>query len=57
MPSRGVPLILLVASVAGMFWFSQRLQIIDTIAMLGCGLVAGGALASIAAGRSKGKRA
>ena len=57
MPPRAVPLLLLAASVAGMFWFSQRLEIIDTIAMLACGLVAGGALAAIAAGRARGKRA
>ena len=51
------PVALLVASVAGMFWFSQGLRLIDTLALLACGVVAGGALAALAAGRTKGKRA
>ena len=57
MPARVVPLIVLVASVAGMLWFSQGLRLIDTIALLACGFVAGGSLAAIAARRARGKRA
>jgi len=57
MPPRALPVLLLVASAAGMLWFSQRLGIIDTIALLACGAVAGGALAALAAGRTRGKRA
>ena len=48
MQSRLVPITLLVASAAGMLWFSQRLTIADTVALLACGIVAGGSLAAIA---------
>jgi hypothetical protein len=57
MQSRLVPVILLAASAAGMLWFSQRLTVADTIALLACGLVAGGSLAALAAMRTRGKRA
>ena len=57
MPPRVLPVLVLIASAAGMLWFSQRLGVIDTIALLACGVVAGGALAALAAGRTKGKRA
>ncbi len=57
MPARTVPVVLLAASVAGMLWFSQRLSVIDTIALLACGLLAGGSLAALAASRTRGKRA
>lgn len=57
MPPRALPVLVLIASAAGMLWFSQRLGVVDTIALLACGVVAGGALAALAAGRTKGKRA
>ncbi len=57
MPPRARPVLVLIASAAGMLWFSQRLGVIDTIALLACGVAAGGALAALAAGRTKGKRA
>ena len=56
MITRAIPLILLILSVAGIIWFSQGLRVIDTMAMLACGLVAGASLAALAAGR-KGRRA
>jgi hypothetical protein len=57
MPSRPLPLVLLAASAAGMLWFSQRLTIVDTVALLVCGVVAGCSLAALAAARTRGKRA
>jgi UPF0716 family protein affecting phage T7 exclusion len=46
-----IPLVLLAGSLAGIAWFSQRLGLLDTIAMLACGAVAGASLASLAARR------
>ena len=50
---RTVPLILLVAAVAGIAAFSGGLRIIDTVGMLACGVIAGGSLAAIAAARRR----
>jgi hypothetical protein len=49
------PVILLIAALAGIIFFSRGLRVVDTVGMLTCGVIAGGALASIAAGR-KGPR-
>jgi hypothetical protein len=51
MRDRAVPLSLLALSLAGIAWFSQRLEIVDTVALLACGAVAGGSLAALARGR------
>lgn len=56
-PSRLGPLFLLAASAAGMLWFADRLTVADTVALLACGVVAGGSLAALAASRRRGKRA
>jgi hypothetical protein len=52
---RAAPFILLIAALAGVIFFSRGLRVVDTVGMLTCGVIAGGALASIAAGR-KGPR-
>jgi hypothetical protein len=44
---------MLVVSLAGMAWFSQRLEIVDTVAMLACGAVAGASLAALARRRTR----
>jgi hypothetical protein len=49
-----VPFVLLVAAVAGVVLFSRGLRLLDTVGMLACGVVAGGALAAIAARRRRG---
>jgi hypothetical protein len=49
-----VPVLLLIGSLAGIVHFSRGLRIVDTIGMLVCGLIAGGSLAAIAAGRRRG---
>jgi hypothetical protein len=46
-----IPILLLIGSLAGIVFFSRGLRLVDTVGMLICGLVAGGALAAIAAGR------
>jgi hypothetical protein len=51
---RAVPVILLIASLAGIAFFSRGLRLIDTVGMLACGLIAGGSLAAIAANRRRG---
>jgi ABC-type uncharacterized transport system permease subunit len=43
--------LILGASVAGMVLFLQGLRVVDTVGVLVCGVVAGGALAAIAASR------
>jgi len=48
-----VPIILLIAALAGIVVFSRGLRLVDTVGMLTCGLIAGGALAAIAAGRRR----
>jgi hypothetical protein len=53
---RAFPLTLLIVSILGMLVFSQGLRLVDTIALLGCGVLAGGALATLAADRARGKR-
>jgi hypothetical protein len=51
--SRRIPLILLIAALAGIVFFSSGLRLIDTVGMLACGVIAGGSLAAIAAGRRR----
>jgi hypothetical protein len=51
--SRVVPIILLIAALAGVVVFSRGLRIVDTVGMLACGVIAGGSLAAIAAGRRR----
>jgi len=55
--SRVAPGILLAASAAGMLWFANRLTVVDTVALLACGVVAGCSLAALAASRRRGTRA
>jgi len=45
--------ILLLIAIAGMAWFSQGFNLVDTVSLLACGLAAGGALAALAAARRK----
>jgi len=40
-------------ATAGMVWFSRGFGLIETVALLVCGLAAGGALAALAAARQK----
>ena len=47
------PLLLLIVSLAGIVRFSQGLSLVDTVAVLACGVVAGGSLAALAARRRK----
>jgi hypothetical protein len=51
--SAAVPLVLLIAALAGALLFSRGLRLVDTVGMLTCGVIAGGALAAIAAGRRR----
>ena len=54
---RNVPrhraVIVLVVAAVGMVWFSRGIGLIDTVAVLACGLMAGGSLAALAAARQK----
>jgi hypothetical protein len=52
--SRRVPLVLLIAALAGILFFSSGLGLVDTVGMLACGAIAGGSLAALAAGRRRG---
>jgi hypothetical protein len=51
--SRWIPLVLLIAALAGILLFSRGLRLVDTVGMLACGVVAGGSLAALAAGRRR----
>jgi len=51
---RAVPVILLIVALAGIVKFSQGLRVVDTVGLLASGVVAGAALAALAAGRRKG---
>jgi hypothetical protein len=51
--STALPLVLLIAALAGIALFSRGLRLVDTLGMLACGVVAGGSLAAIAAGRRR----
>ncbi|MGH9254895.1 MAG: hypothetical protein ACRD3C_10040 [Vicinamibacterales bacterium] len=53
MTTRTVPLLVLIAAVAGIVTFSRGLRLIDTVGLLVCGVVAGASLAAIAAARRK----
>jgi len=48
-----IPLVLLIAALAGIAVFSRGLRIVDTVGMLACGVIAGGSLAALAAARGK----
>jgi ABC-type uncharacterized transport system permease subunit len=43
----------MIAALAGIIVFSRGLRVVDTVGMLVCGVVAGGALAAIAAARRR----
>jgi hypothetical protein len=45
--------IVLILAAVGMAWFSRGLSLVDTLALLACGLMAGGSLAALAAARQK----
>jgi hypothetical protein len=45
--------ILLFVAAAGIVWFSRGFSLVETVALLVCGLAAGGALAALAAARPK----
>ena len=45
--------ILLVVATVGIGWFSSGISLVDTVALLACGLMAGGSLAALAAARQK----
>jgi hypothetical protein len=47
------PAIFLLVSLVGMLWFSRGFRVLDSLALLVCGLIAGGALAALAAARRK----
>jgi hypothetical protein len=51
--SRRQSFAVLLLSAVGMFWFAGRFSLLDTIALLACGLAAGAALAGLAAARQK----
>jgi hypothetical protein len=51
--SAAAPILLLIASLAGIFFFSRGLGVVDTVGMLACGVIAGGSLAAIAAARRR----
>ena len=48
-----VPVILLIVALIGIMIFAQGFRLIDTIALLVCGVIAGASLAAIAAARRK----
>ena len=48
-----VPVLVLIAAVAGIAFFSQGLRVVDTVGMLVSGVFAGAALAALAARRRK----
>ena len=53
MRRHALPLLTLAAALGGIFWFSQGFRLVDTIAVLACGAVAGASLATIAARRRR----
>jgi hypothetical protein len=50
---RRIPVVLLIAALAGVVLFSRGLRLVDTVGMLACGVIAGGSLAAIAANRRR----
>ena len=46
-------MIVLVLALAGAMWCLRGFTLVETVALLGCGLAAGGSLAELAAGRQK----
>jgi hypothetical protein len=53
---RGAAIALLLLALGGVAAFGGGLRLVDTIGLLACGVVAGVALAEIAAARRKGPR-
>ncbi len=53
MSSRGRAYVFLVLALGGIARFSSGLRLVDTIGLLGSGVLAGVALAQIAAGRNR----
>jgi len=51
--NRRIPVVLLIAALAGVILFSRGLRLVDTVGMLACGVIAGGSLAAIAARRRR----
>ena len=51
-PKRRAVILLFVAAL-GIAWFSRGISLVDTLALLACGLTAGGSLAALAAARQK----
>lgn len=49
----GVPLLLLGVSFLGMLRFSRGFSLFESVGLLVCGVVAGGALAALAAARQR----
>lgn len=49
----GSPVIWLFVSTAGIVWFGRGLGLVETLGMLVCGVLAGGALAAVAATRRR----
>jgi hypothetical protein len=45
--------IVLILAAVGIAWFSRGISLVDTLALLACGLMAGGSLAALAAARQK----
>lgn len=48
MRGRIVPLVILVVAVTGAFLFSRGIRVVDTVGMLACSAIAGGAAAALA---------
>jgi hypothetical protein len=53
---RGAAIVLLLLALGGVAAFGRGLRLVDTIGLLACGIVAGIALAELAAARRKGPR-
>ena len=51
--NRRIAFVILIAALAGILFFSRGLRIVDTVGLLACGVIAGGSLAAIAAGRRR----
>ena len=51
--NRRTAIVILIAALAGILFFSRGLRLVDTVGLLACGVIAGGSLAAIAAGRRR----
>ena len=52
MKSRATVYVVLVLALGGIAWFSSGFRLVDTIGLLSSGVIAGFALAEVAAGRT-----